>query len=81
MRKLFSFLVALLTFVSVHAAVTPPTFSTEENPVWYHIQFKTGGNILNAPEAEANLKTIAVGNHGVASEWQLVGSVSEGYLK
>ena len=63
------------------AEVTPPTFSTEDAPVWYYIQFKTGGNLLNAPEAKANLKTISVGDRSATTQWMLVGNAESFYLK
>ena len=63
------------------AEVTPPTFSTEDAPVWYYIQFKAGGNLLNAPEANANLKTCSVGDRSATTKWMLVGKAESFYLK
>ena len=73
LKSTLCLLLALLCHVA-WADVTPPTFSTESNPVWYYIQFNAGGNLLNAPEANANLKTVAVGSRSAKTEWQLVGN-------
>ena len=61
-RHLLKSTLCLLMALVCHVAwaeVTPPTFSTEDAPVWYYVQFKAGGNLLNAPDANGNLKTIA----------------------
>ena len=63
------------------AEVTPLTFSTEDAPVWYYIQFKAGGNLLNAPEANANLKTCYVGDRSATTQWMLVGTADDFYLR
>ena len=62
-------------------AIEEPTFSTESNPVWYYIQFNKGSNLLNAPEAGKNLKTVTTSNRSATSQWQLVGTTNEFYLK
>lgn len=80
LRSTLCLLLALVCNVA-WAEITQPTFSTEDAPVWYYIQFKAGGNLLNAPEANKNLKTISVGDRSATTQWMLVGTKDGFYLK
>ena len=47
MKQFYLFLLAALFSLLPSAAQQLPEFSTEEKPVWYNIQFQTGGNYLS----------------------------------
>ena len=74
-------LLALLCFgMSMLGALAQgfPTVSTDENTVWYLIQFINGGNAITAENAGANVTTSsAVGND--AQLWKVVGNDADGY--
>lgn len=46
MKKIYMFLSFLCAFFAVHAQEGLPQFSTEDAPVWYSVEFKTGGAFL-----------------------------------
>ncbi len=77
MKKILSFLLALLCVGTVRAAELP-TVSTAGNEVWYLIQFLNGENVLTARgEGE---KVIAGAPMAKDSQlWKLEGSASGGY--
>lgn len=45
-KKVYLFLLAMITSMTVSAQGLLPDFSTVENPVWYQVKFKTGGACL-----------------------------------
>lgn len=47
MKNIFSLLILLLTCIAGRAQSTLPEFSTIDDPIWYSVQFKTGGNYLS----------------------------------
>ena len=55
-KLLFLFCIALASCTSKAQGVLPE-FSTEEAPVWYYIQFKTGGGILSDEGTGKVMKT------------------------
>lgn len=55
------------------SAITEPTFSTTESPVWYQVKFTTGGHVLQAGNNRAALKT-ADPSEDDNCLWQLIGS-------
>ncbi len=60
------------TVAGLRAAVTP-TFSTDDNTVWYVIQFCNGGNALTAQADGAGVKT-AVPTGKASQLWKLEGT-------
>ncbi len=77
LKRFYILLVALCTFAMAKAQA--PTFSSEESPVWYYIQFKTGGAILGDQGAGNNLITTAAA--ASPNQWALIGSINSFYLK
>ena len=77
LKKLYTLLIALCTFTAVMAQA--PTFSSEAEPVWYYIQFKTGEAILGDQGDGNNLVT----TNGAAgpNQWALIGTANSFYLK
>ncbi len=76
-KRISTLLIALCAFVAVKAQA--PTFSTEEAPVWYYIQFKTGEAILGDQGDGNNLLTM----QGAESpnQWALIGNADSFYMK
>ncbi|MBQ8364284.1 MAG: glycoside hydrolase family 95 protein [Bacteroidaceae bacterium] len=76
-KRITTLLIALCAFAVVKAQA--PTFSTEEAPVWYYIQFKTGEAILGDQGDGNNLLTM----QGAESpnQWALIGTAESFYLK
>ena len=73
MKKTYAFLMALFFCVAAAAQGLLPEFSTEDNPVWYRVQFKTGSAFLTDKGNGAELQT-AAGSSGDAQKWQLIGN-------
>lgn len=69
-----------LLCLSLFAFAQSPEFSTEDSPIWYNIQFKTGGNVLSDPGSGNNLVT-ATKSKTDATLWQFIGNKSDFYLK
>lgn len=67
-----AFCFAAATSVS---AQTLPEFSTEDSPVWYQVNFTTGGAILSGFEPGV-LKTEAV-RGGESVDWQVIGTQND----
>jgi len=79
-KKFYLFLTALLALTGVRAQVVVPQFSTEDAPVWYTLEFKTGGHFLEDQGSGADLQT-ANAEEGDAQRWQLIGSRDNFLLK
>ncbi len=77
LKRFYLLLAAIFAFTAINAQ--SPTFSTEEAPVWYYIQFKTGGAILGDQGAGNNLKTMQASES--PNQWALIGNSSNFYLK
>ena len=58
----------------------PNIFSTEEEPVWFQVQFKAGGAYITDKDAGNNLQT-AASTPGDAQCWQFIGSPENFYMK
>lgn len=80
MKKTYALLLALFLCVTAAAQGVLPEFSTETDPVWYRVQFKTGGAFLADKGDGANLKT-AAGSSSDAQKWQLIGTKSNFKMK
>lgn len=80
MKKTYTFLIALCFCLAAAAQGLLPEFSTEANPVWYRVQFKTGSAFLTDQGNGTALKT-AAGNTADAQKWQLIGSKDNFKLK
>lgn len=76
-KRIYTLLIALCALAAVKAQT--PTFSTEEAPVWYYIQFKTGEAILGDQGDGNNLLTM----QGAESpnQWALIGNADNFYMK
>ncbi len=59
LKKIYLSLIALLTMSMVNAQNGLPTFSTEAEPVWHFVEFKTGGHFMSDAGAGSNLTTVA----------------------
>ncbi len=77
LRRIYMLLAAIIAFAT--ASAQSPKFSTESEPVWYYIQFKTGGAILGDQGAGNNLKTMAA--EASPNQWALIGDADSFYLK
>ncbi len=73
MKRICFFLMTLMGWFVANAQGELPEFSTEGNPVWYQVKFKTGGAYLEDQGADANLKTA---NGSIKDEqlWQFIGN-------
>ena len=76
-KRFYLLLTAIIAFAT--ASAQSPTFSKESAPVWYYIQFKTGGAILGDQGADSNLKTMAAA--ASPNQWMLIGDADSFYLK
>lgn len=61
-------------------AQTLPTFSTEDEPVWYYIQFYTGSACIEDEGSGESLLTADKSNCD-EQKWQLIGDETSFYLK
>ena len=72
-KKVYLFLVAMIVSLAAQAQGLLPDFSTEDAPVWYQVQFKTGGACLTDMGSGQKLKTAAKSaNDG--QKWQFIGT-------
>lgn len=71
-RKLILILAVCWLAVMQVAAQTKPSFSTVENPEWFHLQFLTGSNVLKDNGAGANLITATKADTD-NQKWQFIG--------
>ncbi len=76
-KKLFLFLLALVGMTQARSEGFP-TVSTDDNEVWYLIQFANGGNAITAATSGADVTTSGA---TAADEqvWKLTGSATDGY--
>ena len=79
-KKVYLFLLAMMTSMAASAQGLLPDFSTEDAPVWYQVQFKTGGACLADQGTGKQLKTAnkAATN---AQKWQFIGNKSSFKMK
>ena len=78
MKRLNVFLLALCVALAAGAQAVLPEFSTENNPVWYKIQFKTGSAYLTDCGAGKNVQTAAAAS-AETQNWQFIGT-QDGFL-
>lgn len=77
MKKIFLFLLTFATILQSRAEGFP-TISTDDNEVWYLIQFMNGGNAITAKSNNAQITTSAA----IADEsqqWKILGNDTDGY--
>ncbi|MBQ7878442.1 MAG: glycoside hydrolase N-terminal domain-containing protein [Bacteroidaceae bacterium] len=79
-KKIYLSLIALCAATLLNAQTVPPTFSSEAEPVWYYIQFKTGSACLNDQGSDNNLQTATKANQD-SQKWQFIGSLENFYLR
>lgn len=66
-------LLALFSCLWAGAQSSLPTFSTEDNPVWYTVQFKSGSAFVSDQGSGQGLKTVASVS-GDAQKFQFIGT-------
>ena len=74
MKRLFSITFMLFVVCAVLSAQTPPTFSTDDNEMWYVIQFRNGEAALQDMGEAANLQTAGIDKTNSAQLWKLTGT-------
>lgn len=72
-KKIYLFLLAMMTALATNAQGLLPDFSTEQSPVWYQVQFKTGGAYLTDKGANQKLQT-AQKSADDSQKWQFIGT-------
>ena len=77
MKRFHLFLSALFACILVSAQSVLPTFSTEESPLWYSVQFKTGEAYLSGPNG-AKMRTVAAGSETL---FQFIGTAENFTMK
>ena len=81
MIKRFCFtLLAMIAILATNAQNALPEFSTENAPVWYYVQFNTGGNILS-DKGNGNPLQTATKAKTDANQWQFIGNADNLYMK
>lgn len=79
MKKFTSFILTLLVCLQVSAQSSLPEFSTEDAPIWYSVQFKTGGNYLSDGSG-SNMVTVSSVS-GDNQKFQFIGSQTSFTMK
>lgn len=79
-KKVCVSLVAMCATVLLNAQAVLPMFSSEDSPVWYYVQFKTGSACLSDIGSGSNLQTAAKSSED-AMKWQFIGEQSNFYMK
>ena len=79
MRRFTLFFFALFAFLMAGAQSSLPDFSTEANPTYYPIKFKTGSAYLG--DQGAGNKMLTVASNSDATQYQLIGTQSSFILK
>ena len=75
MKRIFFFLIALISAFAANAQTGQPEFSTTASPKWYTVEFKTGGHYLKDPGSGSQLVT-ATEAEEAAQQWQFIGTAS-----
>lgn len=75
MKRIFFFLIALISAFAANAQTGQPEFSTTASPKWYSVEFKTGGHYLKDPGSGRQLVTAAEAEEA-AQQWQFIGTAS-----
>lgn len=79
MKRFTSFILALFACLLACAQSSLPEFSTEDNPIWYSVQFQTGGNYLSDGSG-SNMVTVSSVS-GDNQKFQFIGSQSSFTMK
>ena len=80
LKKLHLSLFVLFMALAAYAQNSLPEFSSEESPLWYYVQFKTGGNVLSDKGSGKNLQTATKAKTDT-NQWQFIGTAEEMYMK
>ena len=79
-KKVYLFLLAMITSMTVGAQGLLPDFSTEDAPVWYQVQFKNGSACLADQGTGTKMKT-AEKSANDAQKWQFIGNKNNFKMK
>ncbi len=79
MRRFTLFFFALFAFLMAGAQSSLPDFSTEANPTYYPIKFKTGGAYLGDQGSGNQMQTVS--SNGDATQYQFIGTQSSFIMK
>lgn len=80
LKKITLSLFAIFATLATYAQDVLPEFSSEASPLWYFVQFKTGGNVLSDKGSGKNLQT-ATKAKSDANQWQFIGTADDMYMK
>ena len=75
MRKILFFLAMMAVPFLSKAQSALPEFSTEDAPVWYTIEFKTGGNFLTDKGSGNKMVTVSTAD-SFDECWMFIGDAS-----
>ncbi len=73
MKRIFFFLIALISAFAANAQTGQPEFSTTASPKWYTVEFKTGGHYLKDPGSGSQLVTATEAEEAAQQARQLRG--------
>lgn len=76
MKRIYLFLTALFVCLWASAQSTAPEFSTEADPVWYAVKFKTGEHYLSGPNGAKMVTTSTAASDN--QKFQFIGNI-EGF--
>ena len=79
MRKFTLFFFALFAFIMASAQSELPTFSTESEPMYFPVKFKTGGNYLSDKGSGKNMVTTKTKSN--KTEFQFIGTKESFVMK
>jgi hypothetical protein len=80
LKKITLSMFAIFATLATYAQDVLPEFSSEASPLWYLVQFKTGGNVLSDKGSGKNLQT-ATKAKSDANQWQFIGTADDMYMK
>ena len=78
LHKISLLFCALISLFSAARAATLPTVSTDDNEVWYLIQFVNGGKVINASAAGGEI-TVNQPTYADSEWFKVTGDASNGY--
>ena len=78
LHKISLLFCALISLFSAAHAATLPTVSTDDNEVWYLIQFVNGGKVINASAAGGEI-TVNQPTYADSEWFKVTGDASNGY--
>lgn len=80
LKRFYFSLIALFAVYAANAQNGLPEFSTDANPVWYSVEFKTGGNFLQDGGNGQNLNTAKVAESN-SHYWMFIGTKDNFVMK